>query len=677
MTRVFIVGAGKGGQTVLGLLLPLPFIKILGVSDCNPDAPAIQSARKTAIPVVLTDPIATLKALDVDIVFDLTGDSAMHATLHKLSENRFSLATGAVTHLLIQTMVGAVEKGLLLKKHLEISLLIAQSETLDQVFNTIVEGSMEITSMPAGSVAVFNKETGMFTLMAQKGLPPGLTRGAAYPIRMGGLTQHILVNNGPTVISDLTLQTKMDCTALIQAGVRSLIAIPLFAEQELLGILYNDDIVPRNYPSGLVDVLYQFATEAVLTIQKQKAMMQIRHLSSRDPLTGLYNRTQMVLQLKELLPSAQKNNETVALLIVDIDRFKEMNETLGHQYGDQALQITAERIRLALSKEESGGEAPVLFRSGADEIAIILLNTTYENAARKAVLIRNAVCQMSSDRYFPLDVSIGAALYPEHGQSVDQIISRASRSLLIAKKMDEKVSIGSVLPFADSDRLGIKLEPIVDIPKNQVIGYEALSRDIHGRFSVPVLFEKYNKLGHLQEVKVTCFISQLRMAKEMNLSRVFLNVDSTLLKQCEWIQKPENIDVVLEISEGESLHDLEGYLRIAEEWRRKGFTFAIDDFGAGFVSLPFISRLNPEYVKIDRSVIVQAVATPEFRSFLNGIIVALKKGHVHRVIAEGVETETELAVVREMGIDLVQGFLLRDKGFPAPIPKDLYAAEFS
>ncbi len=675
MTRVFIIGAGKGGKEVLDLLIPLPFVNILGVADRDPAALALKTAQKAGIPIVLSDPLAILKTLYVDVVFDLTGNTEMADALLKQSETRFEVATGKVTHLLIDTLIASIEKTHLLKKHLEISLMITQANTLEKVLDTIVSGSMEITNMPVGSLVLFNQEREEFTLLSEKGLPHELSRRTTYSLRAGGLTQHILANNKPTLISDLTAHTEMDCTALLKEGIRSLIAIPLFSEKELLGILYNDDIKPRIYPSDLIDILGQFATEAVITLQKQKAMTKIRNLSSRDPLTGLYNRKQLVSQLGAVLARADQNNETVALLIADLDRFKEINETLGHQYGDKVIQIMAASIQAALAEEGKAGSA-LLFRSGVDEISIILPNTTYEKTLHKTALIRKATQEASQKAYFPLDVSIGATLYPEQGQSVDQVITRASRSLLIAKKTDEKVCIGTAMPLT-GERLGIKFEPIVDLLHNQVVGYEALSRDTLGRLSVPELFEKYAKLGQLPEVKSACFISQLKKAEEIGLSCIFLNVDSVLLKHCEWVQKPAALDVVLEISEAESLHDLENHLQVAAKWKKKGFLFAIDDFGAGFVSLPFISQLNPDYIKIDRSVILQAVASPKFRLFLSGLVVAMQKDHIHKVVAEGIETETELKITREMGIDLIQGFLLLKMGYLAPKaashpePKDL------
>lgn len=667
MTRIFIIGAGKGCKVLLEYLLPFSWIQILGVADCNPDALAAEMAQRAGLPFFVTDPIEALKTQDVDIVFELTGDEAIKNSLLTLPSRKFGVATGDAIHLFINAIVEAKEKDFLLKKHMEISLMIAQSKTVAQIFDTIVTGGMEITEMPVGSLALFDQEKEEFAIVAQKGLPEGLLHRDRYSIRPGGLTQFVLSNSKPTVIPDLKDDTVIEGGFLLNTGIRSLVAIPLVSEWELLGILYYDDIHPRTYPTYLVERLSQFATEAVIAIQKHKALAQVKQLSSRDPLTSLYNRSQLGVKLKEAILTADREEYGVALLICDLDRFKEVNAKFGHQYGDQVLKIMADRVAAAVKKENAGERAPLLFRSGADEMTVLLDNANHEKIVQKTTAIRKAVQDASAEAAFPLDISIGVALYPTECQSQDQMMTLANQSLMIAKKSDQKICIGSTESFKRSSHIDTLFEPIVDLEQNIVVGCEALSRDAQGRFSITDMFKQYAALGELAGIKISCFINQVQMAEALNLNRVFLNVDSALLSQCGWVQKPPNIEVVLEISESESLQDFEDYLKITKKWRDKGFKFAIDDFGAGFISLPFISKLDPDYIKIDRSVILQAVVSTQFRAFLKSIVGALQKDQSISIIAEGIEIEEELRVTREVGISLVQGFLLKEKGYP-PFP---------
>jgi EAL domain-containing protein (putative c-di-GMP-specific phosphodiesterase class I) len=138
---------------------------------------------------------------------------------------------------------------------------------------------------------------------------------------------------------------------------------------------------------------------------------------------------------------------------------------------------------------------------------------------------------------------------------------------------------------------------------------------------------------------------------------VFINVDFKVLNQLECVPGPPGTEVILEISEAEALFDVENHLKITRKWRAQGFKFAIDDFGAGFISLPFIAQLIPDYIKMDRSTIVQAGSSHQFLKFLRDLILALRNYSKEGIIAEGIETEKELQVVRDLGIDPVQGFL--------------------
>jgi len=664
IVRIFIIGAGKDCQILLEYLLPFSWIHVVGVADCNPSAPAIEMAQRAGLPIYTANPIEMLKAQEVDIVFELTGDEKVRANLLGMEGRRFGVATGDAVHLFVNTILEAKEKDRLLKKHMEISLMIAQSKTVAQIFDTIVTGGMEMTDMPVGSLALFDQDKEEFAIVSQKGLPKGLLQRERYSIRPGGFTQFVLSSSKPTVIDDLKENTVFDSTFLLNAGIRSLVAIPLVSEWELLGILYYDDINARTYPPYLVDQLGQFATAAVIAIQKHKALAQVKQLSSRDPLTGLYNRGQLGMQLKEVLLRADREKESVALLVCDLDQFKEVNEKFGHQYGDHVLKIMVDSVSAAVVKEDTGERPSLFFRSGVDEITVLLHNVNHERILHTAFRIRKAVQDASETAAFPLDVSIGVALYPTESQTQDQMMTLANQSLIVAKKSDQKICIGSAGAFNHSDRIHILLEPIVDLGQNLIIGYEALSRDAHGKFGIADIFKQYAALGELSEVKNNCFVTQIEMAEALNLERVFLNVDSALLNQCGWVQKPPNIDVVLEISESESLEDYEDYLKIAKKWREKGFKFAIDDFGAGFISLPFISRLSPDYIKVDRSVILQAVTSPQFRTFLKSIVGALQKDQAISIIAEGIEMQEELEVAWEVGIPLIQGFLLKEKGYP-------------
>jgi EAL domain-containing protein (putative c-di-GMP-specific phosphodiesterase class I) len=287
----------------------------------------------------------------------------------------------------------------------------------------------------------------------------------------------------------------------------------------------------------------------------------------------------------------------------------------------------------------------------------VLSETTREGVCFAADRIREGVLRLSEKIQHPLDISIGVALYPEHGDSIDKLILLADRALYIAKKGGGKVHIGEDVYPVNEKSVDIIFQPVMDTRSDQILGYEALSRDPSGKLSILELFKRYQAVGQLNQLKCLCFHLQLERAKALGIQKVFINVDFNMLNQLESVQKPDGIDVILEISEGEALYEVERFLETARRWRALGFKFAIDDFGAGFISLPFVARLIPDYIKMDRSTIVQAASSEQFGNFLKDLVLALRNYSKEGIIAEGIENEKELKVAKRIGGFLVQGYL--------------------
>jgi EAL domain-containing protein (putative c-di-GMP-specific phosphodiesterase class I) len=164
-------------------------------------------------------------------------------------------------------------------------------------------------------------------------------------------------------------------------------------------------------------------------------------------------------------------------------------------------------------------------------------------------------------------------------------------------------------------------------------------------------------VGQLSEFKQMIFRAQLKAAVQRKLSRIFINVDFILLEGMEPLDLPPGIEVVLDISEAEAVHNIARYLEVVELWRAKGYKFAIDDFGSSFISLPFVAQLFPSFIKMDRSALIQASGSERFNGFLRDMVAAMRNYSDQGIIAEGVETEEELRVVKDLGVDQVQGHL--------------------
>ncbi len=401
-------------------------------------------------------------------------------------------------------------------------------------------------------------------------------------------------------------------------------------------------------------------------IERKRAEEALAEQAIRDSLTNLYNRRYFNYRIEEEIALADRNKYSLAVLLCDLDNFKKINDTQGHHIGDKVLKAVAWSI------QESTRGTDLVFRWGGDEIVVVLSEATRDGILGVAERIREGVLNIGGEDHLNLDLSIGVAMYPEHGKNVDDLIRLSDWALYIAKKGGDKIHIGEEEYHLDEHSIKVVFQPVVDVRTNQILGYEALSRDAQGKLSILELFKRYQAIGQLGELKRICFRAQLKAAREAGLKRIFINVDFDLLNHLESILKPPDTEVILEISEVEALHDVEEHLKIARKWREKGFKFAIDDFGAGFISLPFIARLIPDYIKVDRSTILQAMSSEKFRGFLKDLVQAMRNYVSEGIIAEGIEpitekietvaenieTEKELGVVKEIGIYLVQGFLL-------------------
>ncbi len=371
----------------------------------------------------------------------------------------------------------------------------------------------------------------------------------------------------------------------------------------------------------------------------------------RDPLTGLLNRQSFGERIEAEVARADRAGGLVAFLLCDLDHFKRVNDSRGHHVGDRVLRAVGERL------EQMTRGSDLVFRWGGDEFLVVLSLTSRDGVRIAASRIRRALLKLNGEHDVDIDLSIGAALYPEHGRRFEELLQLADRALYIAKRGGGKVHIGEEQLPISREAVRLVFQPVVDSQSQEVLGYEALSRDPRGELEIEELFRRYRAVGQLESLKELIFGLQLEKAAQLGLPRVFVNVDLDLLEQIEVPAKPAAVEVVLEISERAVLTDVDRHIRVAGRWRRKGFKFAIDDFGSGFISLPFIAQLVPDFIKMNRSTILEAAQSDEFSNFLRDMLVAMRNYSPEGVIAEGIETEQELAAARRLGVHQVQGYL--------------------
>jgi len=289
-----------------------------------------------------------------------------------------------------------------------------------------------MTGMPAGSLSIFDKERQQLFLVAAKGFSSDFYRQAIYTVRPGGLTEHILSRNDPVVIPNISEYPSFNNPVLLKEGVRSLIAVPLLSEKGPVGILYNDDFKPRTFTPSMLEALRLLATLAVIAIQKQQAFEEIKSLSIRDPLTGLYNRRYLNEILSSEMDRALRLHRPLSILLMDIDHFKSINDRFGHLVGDQVINAMARLFGLIIRPYDTAA------RYGGEEFLILMSDTDEAEALAAAERLREAT---ASERFLPEDISVTCSFgvstikgEEDRLPTPEEFIHRADKALYEAKR---------------------------------------------------------------------------------------------------------------------------------------------------------------------------------------------------------------------------------------------------
>jgi diguanylate cyclase (GGDEF)-like protein len=425
--------------------------------------------------------------------------------------------------------------------------------------------------------------------------------------------------------------------------------------------------------------------------ERRRAEAEIIHLARHDALTGLANRAEFNAKLEEASKRLKRNGGAVTVMMIDLDRFKAVNDTLGHPAGDQLLIEVGQRLQSTIR------ETDVLARLGGDEFAIIQEGGPNQHEAAIALALRiiDAISQpfdLNGNRA-NLGTSIGIVLAPEHESDPEGLLKRADLALYDAKangRNDYRFFRNELLEVADTQRTAeielrdaierqefeLHYQPVVDAKTRTLCGVEALVRWRHptkgliGPDKFVPLAESTGLIVPLGEwilrracadaaswpahVKLAINISAIQFKKD-DLFEVIL---STLV---ETGLTPGRLE--LEITETSLLENQEAHLTTIRQLKNLGISMALDDFGTGYSSVNYLANFPFDKIKIDKSFTQGVLSRRDCKAVVASTL-ALAQGLGTVTTAEGVETEEQLEYMRAAGVDLVQGYLF---GRPVPI----------
>jgi diguanylate cyclase (GGDEF)-like protein len=417
------------------------------------------------------------------------------------------------------------------------------------------------------------------------------------------------------------------------------------------------------------------------------------HLAFHDSLTDLPNRILFHDRAAQAIEGAKRTGECVALMLLDLDRFKEINDTLGHHNGDLLLKQIAERLRAELRGSDS------VARLGGDEFGV-LLSTVSDSASALSVgkKVRQLLHQPLTLQGITLDLdtSIGVAIYPDHGQDVETLLQRADIAMYIAKEdhsgcelyaagRDEyspsRLALVSELRRAiDRQELILYYQPKAQLADGQVSGVEALVRWQHperGLIPPAEFIPLAERTGLIRDLTWSVLESALRQLREWQDQALELNVSVNLsARDLLDLALPDSVEELLarfelpaerlelEITESVILADPMRARAVLSRLDTMGVQLAIDDFGSGYSSLAYLKRLPVGEIKIDRSFVMN-MEHDENDAVIVRSTIDLGRNLGLRVVAEGVESEATWRQLAHLRCDQAQGFFLTP-----PVPAD-------
>lgn len=424
---------------------------------------------------------------------------------------------------------------------------------------------------------------------------------------------------------------------------------------------------------------------------RKKQRDKLEHQANHDALTGLPNRKMFYDRVQETIDSANTSNNPFAVLLLDLDRFKEVNDTLGHPTGDSLLQMIAEKLQAATP------DTDMIARIGGDEFALLLPSAaSVSDALHASRKILEVVCKPFELADLTLEVagSVGVAMYPQHGANGAALIKCADVAMYVAKRDQSGVEVydeekdqnsvrfltltGDLRRAIEDEQLVLHYQPKICLKTNRIIAVEALIRWIHPEhgFIPPDDFidkaEQTGVIGPMTEWVLNTAMKQAYVWSQRGQTiDMAVNISARLLNDYEIVGLVREglkkyaippASLILEVTENALMDDPAKAMEVITALSELGARISIDDFGTGYSSLGYLKDLPADEMKIDKC-FVQSVHEDKSNETIVRSTINLAHGLGLKVVAEGIESEDISVLLADMGCDVGQGYM-----FSKPLP---------
>jgi diguanylate cyclase (GGDEF)-like protein len=583
---------------------------------------------------------------------------------------------------------------------------IMRAESKEKLYAVVCDAAMQGGKFVGTGIALADlaREFLVFAAVTGPGSKKPWKMAIAGPLGEGGSGPTAFLTGRPYITSDCLSDPQFSAYTddLRDSGILSFASLPLIVRGEAIGVLIFSSAERNTFTTEFVELLQQLSGNVTFALEnfdraaeKERAESRIKYLATHDSLTDLPNRSLFNQLLSFWIKTAERYERRCAVLFIDLDRFKLINDSLGHGAGDNLLIEMAKRLRSVVRSSD------VVARLGGDEFIILLNEITEEHQV--TTVAQNILSVLSHSMELNghecrVTGSIGIAMFPDDGKDEQTLMKNADLAMYLAKSEGKndirffssdiethstnQLRIETSLRHAlEREELCLYYQPKLDVSTGQISGVEALLRWIHPELGLlpPMQFIPLaEETGLIVPIgrwvlKTACEQHMAWQCEGLPLVSMAVNVsprqfsDEFLLRDIDDALANSGMDpkhLQIEITESMVMLNVERAIKVLDSIQSRGVRLAIDDFGTGYSSMSMLKRFPIDTIKIDRSFVRDLPQNSEDKAIAQAII-SMGKALGLRIVAEGVETIEQDQFLRDHSCDEIQGFL-----FSKPIPSD-------